>query len=481
VAQIAQHRFFSDALLVRLRIGIGRRFMRIVGAALARQFSRSLVSRMLLLNGIGALREHTKNLWLWAEPILVRKRPRCGRSAMHESDWLQRTSPAFRLMIATSWLAPKSCQKHQEEAIRQAIGAKPDWAEYLRLVDRHRTPALSWAALGRVPDLAVPEPAKQELRGRNDACRVQAVRHCLQLGRVLKGFNRTGIPVMPLKGPILSSELYGDVGLRQSKDIDLAVAPDDLYRAQACLNDLDWHLDSSWFPMTPRQWERLLRTEQHLSFIQSQGGCVLELHWRNHWDPPGLDNTRWARSILSVWQGCFHQEMDPIDQVLYLCGHGGAHAWFRAKWLGDLARIHTAGRVNWQAALDHAISTGQEKPLLVCLQLLYVVHGLPMPGLQRNPSENLPSFLVESPLREIRASKDPASSSAIDVLSYLLRLSYYKKLVQPRRTWRESLSELAYSREDCRVLRLPDSLFWAYVPLRPVLWAWRKFSRLWAR
>ena len=83
---------------------------------------------------------------------------------MLETHWLQKTSPAFRLMIATSWLAPDSWQKNQEEAIRAAVGAGPDWAEYLRLVDRHRTPALSWAALSRVPGYRVPEPAMEELQ-----------------------------------------------------------------------------------------------------------------------------------------------------------------------------------------------------------------------------------------------------------------------------------------------------------------------------
>jgi len=37
------------------------------------------------------------------------------------------------------------------------------------------------------------------------------------LAGVLKGLNHSGIPVMPLKGPLLSLALYGDAGLRQSK------------------------------------------------------------------------------------------------------------------------------------------------------------------------------------------------------------------------------------------------------------------------
>jgi hypothetical protein len=398
---------------------------------------------------------------------------------MDRTRWLRKTSPAFRLMIATSWLAPDSWQRNQKEAIREAVEAGPDWTEYLRLVDRHRTPALSWAALGRVPGLKIPEPERQELQRRSDACRMQAVEHCLLLAGVLKVFNRAGIPVMTLKGPILSLDLYGDVGLRESRDLDLAVVPDDLSRAQACLNDLGWQLDSTYFPMTPRQWEKLRRMEPHLSFVLSQGDSILELHWRNVWDTPGLNSARWARSISSIWQGCSHQALHPIDQVLFLCCHGAEHAWIRAKWLGDLARIYAAGRVNWQEALDHARSTNREKPLLACLQLLHILHGLPLPRLPENPWEKLSSFLIDSPLYALGISKDAAACDAPDLLPGHFRLLCYEKLVLPRRTWRESLSELAYSRIDFRVLPLPDSLFWAYVPLRPFLWVWRKLLQIW--
>ncbi len=399
---------------------------------------------------------------------------------MRRTDWLRKTSPAFRLMIATSWLAPDSWQKNQENAIREAIEAGPNWAEYLRLVDRHRTPALSWAALGRVPGLEIPEPAKQELQKRSDACRMQAIRHCLQLAIILKAFNRAGIPVMPLKGPILSLELYGDVGLRQAYDLDLAVTLGDIGRAQACLNELGWRLDSSYVPMTPRQWERLWRTEAHLGLIHSQADCVLELHWRSQWDPPGLTSARWARSIPSVWQGCSYQAMNSIDQVLDLCNHGGRHAWGRAKWLGDLARIHAEGRMDWQAALDQARNAEQEKPLLICLQLLHIVHGLPLPPLQGNPWEKLLPFLINTPLSALEDSKDPAALGPLDELCGFFRLACYEKLALPRRSWRESLAQIVYSHQDLGLLRLPDSLFWAYVPLRPILWAWRKFSRIWS-
>jgi hypothetical protein len=398
---------------------------------------------------------------------------------MPEASWLQTASPAFRLMIATSWLAPASWQAKQEEAIREAIAAGMDWMEYIRLVDRHRTPALSWTALKRVPGLEIPEPARQELQKRSEDCRMQAVRHCLLLVGALKNFNRAGIPVMTLKGPILSSELYGDIGLRQSHDLDLVCALEDISRAQACLEKIGWRLDSTWFPLSPRQWDSLLRHEHDLGFVHSHGDCILELHWRNTWDPPGLNSARWARSIPSIWQGCSHQAMNPIDQVLYLCSHGGGqpHAWSRAKWLGDLARVHAEGKFDWAAALGEARRIGQERALLACLRLLDLAYGIPLPDLPGDPWKNLPSLLIEIPLHALKAPEQHVIRISMATLRSRLRMSRYERLLLPRKSWRDSLSMLLYRREDFRMLRLPDGLFWAYAPLHPILWAWRWMRR----
>ena len=258
---------------------------------------------------------------------------------MPDKDRLQETSPAFRLMIATSWLAPESWKRNQEEAIREAIEAGTDWTEYLRLIDRHRIPALSWAALGRVPDIVIPERAKLELEKRSDASRMQAVEHCLLLAEVLRGFNRSGIPVMSVKGVILSYELYGDVGLRQSRDLDLAVAWEDLTEAQICLEKLGWRLDpSKWFPLSPRQWQSFLSHEHDLHFVHSADWSLFGTPMAQ---PMGLSRSNrrvLGQSIPTVWQGCSYPSHESNRPRALFANHGGEHLWFRAKWLGDLAK-----------------------------------------------------------------------------------------------------------------------------------------------
>ena len=397
---------------------------------------------------------------------------------MPEASWLQSASPAFRLMIATSWLAPANWQPNQEQAIRDAAAADLDWAEYLRLVDRHRTPALSWAALQRVADLKIPPPVQQKLQKRSDACRRLAIRNSMMLAQVLKAFHSAAIPVMPLKGPILSQDLYADVGLRQSKDLDLACAPEDVIRAQQCLIQQGWNHDALWTPLTARQWNSVLSHDQELAFTHPKTRVQLELHWRDLWDDtPALAQDRWSRSSPSIWQASPYQAMHPVDQAIYLCCHGADHGWSRAKWLGDLARLHADARIDWQAVLQEARRVHQERALLASLCLLQQLYALPMPDFTGDPVRALPSILLSRPLHLLQSVEEPGVPRVLATLPGLWPRLHYNRLLHPKKSLRKSLSELTYSRVDFHLLHLPDSLFWAYAPLRPILWLWRRVIR----
>jgi hypothetical protein len=111
--------------------------------------------------------------------------------------------------------------------------------------------------------------------------------------------------------------------------------------------------------------------------------------------------------------------------------------------------------------------------LLACLRLLQDVYGLPVPDLPGNPSRNLPSFLIAGPLHDLKVPEDPAALGTLALALALFPRIRYERLAVPQKTWQDHLAELAYRRQDFRVLRLPDRLYWAYAPLRPILWVWR--------
>jgi Uncharacterised nucleotidyltransferase len=391
-----------------------------------------------------------------------------------DSRWLLRASPAFRLMIATSWLAPDSWRARQEETIRQACAEDVAWAEYLRLVDRHRTPALGWAVLKRVAGLAIPESTMSELRKRSDVCRMQAMVRLQLLATVLEALNRASVPVMPLKGPLLSLEMYGDVGFRQSKDLDVLVAREEVVKTQECLKALGWRLTAEYASLTRSQLEFNLRYEHHIGYVHLQRGCELELHWRTAEDVSGGVATNLSRGLPSEWHGFHYLSMKPADLTLYLCNHGSRHAWSRAKWLGDMARIWASQSADWSAVFDAARTTGGERAVMSCLCLLKDAYGLPTNACGYGCSDVLPSAIVAKAVRELMAPDEHKERSAFTRAFEEIRSYRYKSQLWPYKSGWENFAEVSLKRVDFNVLRLPDCLFWLYIPLRPFLWTWRQ-------
>jgi len=396
---------------------------------------------------------------------------------MRESNWLHDASPAFQLMIATSWIAPDSCRDDQNDAVHRACEACPNWTEYLHLVERHRTPAISWAALKRAPRVHIPEQVKRELQKRSDVCRLQAMLHLQLLAGVLKGLNHSGIPVMPLKGPLLSLALYEDAGLRQSKDLDILVLQKEIPQTQECLEKMGWRLGAEYFSLSPRQWEATIRHEPHIGYVHPQQGCQLELHWCNLWYSPQGTEQHWARSRTSELSGSSYRAMSHADLAMYLCSHGGGHRWFRAKWLGDLARMHCNGQVDWPEMLAYARTVGQERPVLLGLQLLSECYELAFPNIAGTLRKTLPYPLACKAVRDLTAPGEPAELNALAGFKERVRNSRYNRLLWPHRSWWENLAWLTYCQPDFRDFRLPDSLFWLYIPLRPFLSVWRRMKR----
>jgi hypothetical protein len=392
---------------------------------------------------------------------------------MQNTGWLALQSPAFRLMAATSWLAAGDWQKQQEQAIRMAIDEGPHWNTYLSLVERHRTPVLSWAALQRVPGLKLPDGVSRVLQLRSKETRMQALHHAMLLAQVLEAFNASGIPLMALKGPLLSLKLYGDIGLRQSHDLDVACALSDLPRACLCLQKHGWRMAKRESSLTPLQREQFIRHEHHMSFWHTASKSLLELHWRKPDETAEQAQRRWSRSHAFVWRNFLYLDSSENDLLLYLCAHGCRHMWFRVKWLGDIARLHTMGKIDWDSCIEEARELGQERLLLIAQRLLKEVYGLATPAEnQRERDSRLPHAVVSMTLNALASSKPQGT-----VIRYICAYRY-DWLVLPQKSFREAMKKLFYRGQDYLEFPLPDRLFWMYVPLRPLLFIWRRVIRI---
>jgi len=92
-----------------------------------------------------------------------------------------------------------------------------DWTALLALAAAHAvTPMLSAA----LRDQSIPEAVQQTLRCALEESVRRSLAQTGELARVAGLFEERGIPMVALKGPLLSHYLYGDLGARTSGDID---------------------------------------------------------------------------------------------------------------------------------------------------------------------------------------------------------------------------------------------------------------------
>jgi hypothetical protein len=143
-----------------------------------------------------------------------------------------------------------------------------------------------------------------------------------ELKALLQEFSQHGIAVLPLKGPLLATLLYGSPSRRISDDLDLLVRPEDVPRAEALLCALGF---CSNYPAD----------DYHHTF--SRSGTIVELHFEiSPPSNPSIDlRAAWNRAPTVEFLGQNARFFAPPDLLMYLVLHLVKHAFGRMIWLLD--------------------------------------------------------------------------------------------------------------------------------------------------
>ncbi len=166
----------------------------------------------------------------------------------------------------------------------------------------------------------------------------------------LKGFlevtdalRMAGINFIPLKGFVLSQKIYGDPTVRQTGDADLLLSPDDIEKAIATLEKLDYVPSLFPWPLNPTRQLKLVRFRNQIALHNPVAELDVELHWQLFYYPilpPGKLNQIVAQNTTTlVLQGRTFRVLNPELDLLFLVIHGGMHGWRRLKWLVDVHEI----------------------------------------------------------------------------------------------------------------------------------------------
>ncbi|PEL07012.1 nucleotidyltransferase family protein [Bacillus sp. AFS017336] len=346
-----------------------------------------------------------------------------------------------------------------------------DWDHFLKLTMHHRMFSVIYSKIKSLSDSIVPAFVKQNLKKQYQKNTFQMLHLSAEMEKVSKLLTENKIRVIFLKGPVLATELYGDISLRTSSDLDILVPLHDLDRIEKILIEEGFEKDE-YIKTVLNDWKW---RHHHITYYHPKKRIKLEVHWRLNPGPrrePDF-NDLWKRKRKSSITKYPIYILGREDLFIFLITHGARHGWSRLRWLMDIHQI-----------LKQPIDWNKLKVLLDKYQCVHI----------GGQAIILSSHLLNTPITkemEQLIKSNVAKVLAQDAIYYFENMinlhtepvpeevsKYHKCHLFSLMSFEQKilffLSFLHPYPEDAEVLPLPNYLHFLYFPLRPFLWVWRK-------
>ena len=291
------------------------------------------------------------------------------------------TSPEWPFVLACTRASLAGDGTSSVLAPEQLVGKGLDWDRVFDLASRHAVTPLVCQALSQMEANALPARVLTLVRGELSDCASRSLELTRGLIRLLDLLDANGISALPFKGPALASLLYGNVGLRDSSDLDILVRRDVLRRATELLLSHGYRTDLP--PDAAKQTAYLsARYEVHLK--APDGRVDVELHQgflAPYHSVPFDYDALWARLGRQRICGRDVLVMEREDLLAVLCVHGTKHAWARLGWICDVARLVVISEdLDWSTVAHRASALGVSRMLRIALLLAAKLLGADVPS-----------------------------------------------------------------------------------------------------
>ncbi|MBO2943785.1 nucleotidyltransferase family protein [Paenibacillus sp. F411] len=357
------------------------------------------------------------------------------------------------------------------EALVRQCPPQLDWSLLVRLAMHHRVFPRVYLRLKELPKRLVPDDILEALRRQYQSNTVQMLHLTREMSTIQAALEKSGIRCLFLKGPSLAMQLYGDVSLRTSKDLDLLLHQDEVEKAEGVLKEL------GYIPEEERVLANWKQTSHHVSLKHAAHAAQVELHWRlnPHFSKAYSFDQLWSRrSAISV-SGQTVYGLGHEDLLGYLTDHGARHGWFRLRWLMDIVKL--TPRLDALLLEHHLREQGGEhyagQAWILASALFYVRIPVELhPFMKSAKSRQLAAMALHYIERIVQLNPVPEKSVAWHYNRYLIALMDGKQRAAYFR------NKLLPNSRDAMQLPLPRELHFLYYVLRPVLWSWRRLQAL---
>ena len=380
-----------------------------------------------------------------------------------------------------------------EAMLKLALGQQADfdgldWAFFDRLVRQHKIQPLLIRSIRKLGPAAEQYPALAALAREQNRYAAGNMRRLQALAEVNAAFAREGIRMLSMKGPLLSMELYGDPGMRTSKDLDLMVSPEDLSRAGEVLKGLGYELEPHPYATTPlrHKYYNLIENEKHEVYFRDE--ICIELHWQHDYQTEQSFDDLWERREERPFMGGKTAVMGADDRYPALFIHAAEHGFMRLRWLLDLYELQKKPGFSWERLFGLMEQQGVGA---VLLESMLVMYRLRLPNLKDVDGDRFSLTGGEGGVAlgvapELEKTAKQAADLCDGVWPMLLQerrptdpeWKAYDRLL-PRAVYGKTpiqwvLAAVGPTVYEFELIDLPDWLFWLYFIIRPFNWVRRK-------
>ena len=162
------------------------------------------------------------------------------------------------------------------------------------------------------------------------------------LRSIASDFDHAGLAWVVMKGPVVASRLYPDVGDRTYGDLDLLVSKRDFSRAMQIL-------EGRGYVHSVHDWAQARRTLAG-QVSMTHRGVAIDLHWHLHYSredrgPFALDPEQMIDRARRVpVSGLVVPTFDAVDTLVALAFHAARSAGHCLMWYADVARAVAVDR-----------------------------------------------------------------------------------------------------------------------------------------
>ena len=378
------------------------------------------------------------------------------------SQLISRLGVEQRLLLSVCSLEGSDGRHEAKELIEKPFS----WAQLVALSERHRMLPLLYKNLkGDFEGFSIPPSFKEKYSIQTQ----QTLRLATEAVRISSILNNERIPNIVLKGPLMGQQLYGDLAIRPSRDIDIMVTPDNMAACHRVFLREGYKLIYPDFELSPRQWNYYQRHKNQIAYRHLQSGTMVELHWRifsqESLFPVTLDQIFAERDELII-AGKSISLLSKAHCFEFLCLHGAIHQWFRLRWLRDISQLVNSEGFSIDVVMGNAGENGNERSVAQALIMSNLFFGSKALSFRIKDEKTVDSLVCQA----VDAAISEESFSQSRRITRL-KLPFYKmKLKRSIRHKLGSWKILQPNFSDWKSVKLPDCLFFLYFILRPFIW-----------